>query len=60
MPTEVRLRGAEVLGLDLIESSVLFHADNSRRMLELMVKDLNNGEPLRSRGRYCEEALFGD
>jgi hypothetical protein len=46
---------ARRLGITYDESSVLFSASNSRDMLNQMVKDLVNGEPLRDWQDYCEE-----
>jgi len=43
---------AELLGLTLWEADTLFHEDNSRPMLELMVKDLVNGDKLLTRSCY--------
>ena len=47
---------AEHLGLTIDEAGVLFRGKNSRDMLQLMVKDLINGEELRQTSQYEEEA----
>lgn len=47
--------GANLLGLTWFEARALFYADNTRPMLELMVKDLVNGSELRSRPEYQAE-----
>lgn len=48
--------GADLLGLNSEEAYMLFKAQNTREMLELMVKDLVNGDELRDWYDYCEEA----
>jgi hypothetical protein len=45
---------SEVLGLTDDEAYVLFHDGNTRRMLELMTKDLVNGDELLPRREYWE------
>ena len=45
-------QGANLLGLTKDEAHALFDSDNSRPMLELMVKDLVNGDELHSPGYY--------
>lgn len=47
--------GAELLGISVLESLTLFNAGNTRAMLELMVKDLVNGDVLRSTDDYAWE-----
>lgn len=48
--------GADLLGLEHKEADLLFRASNSREMLELMVKDLVNGDQLRDQLDYYIEA----
>jgi hypothetical protein len=48
--------GAELLGLTQIETMILFDAENTMPMLELMVKDLVNGDKLRGIVDYEIEA----
>lgn len=47
---------ARELGLDIPESALLFDPGNTRAMLQLMVKDLVNGDQLRSQDEYRDEA----
>lgn len=49
----------ELLGLDGKTRDKLFEANNSRRMLELMVKDLANGEELRDLSEYEDQEREG-
>jgi hypothetical protein len=42
----------DLLGLSPHEGNTLFHSGNSRPMLELMVKDLLNGDELKDRKFY--------
>lgn len=46
----------QLLGLDDDEAELLFHAGNTRDELRLMVKDLVNGDQLRTRDEYDREA----
>lgn len=46
----------DILGLTDDERSTLFYAENTRPMLELMVKDLVNGDELRDVDDYEGEA----
>lgn len=46
----------DLLGLNAAEADVLFDSRNSRHMLELMVKDLVNGDVLRGWSHYREMA----
>lgn len=50
--------GAELLGLTFTETWTLFKGDNTIPMLELMVKDLVNGDKLRRPNEYAK--LTGD
>lgn len=52
----VASRAMQVLGLTVGESRKMFDSDNTRDMLSLMVKDLVNGEKLRSLSEYQEGA----
>lgn len=45
----------DALGLNHNEALVLFSSGNTRSMLELMVKDLVNGEALKTEGHYMRE-----
>lgn len=45
---------AQLLGIDLVNAWRLFNAGNTRSMLELMVKDLVNGDDLKSAENYYE------
>lgn len=45
-----------VLGLTYKEADNLFSEDNSRAMLQLIFKDLVNGDSLRTREQYRDEA----
>jgi hypothetical protein len=47
--------GAKLLGLTDDEASILFYSSNSRAALELMVRDLVNGDELRSSYSYRTE-----
>ncbi|MBO0676755.1 hypothetical protein JRC04_04685 [Mycolicibacterium sp. S2-37] len=47
--------GAELLGLTAGEAFVLFTSWNTRDMLQLMVKDLVNGDALRDNLTYLDE-----
>lgn len=46
---------AQLLGLTTIQAQKLFRYDNTRPMLELMVKDLINGEELRPTYSYARQ-----
>lgn len=46
----------QVLGLTQAESDMLFEANNTRAQLQLMVKDLVNGDELRTYSEYAREA----
>lgn len=48
--------GQEALGLTWAEANLLFDCGNTRPMLELMVKDLVNGDELRSSEDYRQLA----
>jgi hypothetical protein len=48
--------GAELLGISVFESLTLFAPGNTRAMLELMVKDLVNGDELRTTDDYEAES----
>lgn len=48
-------KGAELLGIGAFDATTLFDADNTRPMLELMVKDLVNGDELRPPYHYARE-----
>jgi hypothetical protein len=48
--------GAKLLGLTRVEANILFASGNTRPMLELMVKDLVNGDELRDTQDYLDEA----
>lgn len=50
--------GAALLGLTLDEAMVLFAINNTVPMMELMVKDLVNGDPLRRQYRYRSELSY--
>lgn len=50
-----RRAGAELLGLTYDEAGTLFSALNNVEMLELMVKDLVNGDALREPDEYLAE-----
>jgi hypothetical protein len=52
----VRSEAGRRLGLTTDETRTLFQGCNSRRELELMVKDLLNGDELRHLGDYVIEA----
>jgi hypothetical protein len=52
----VRSEAARRLGLSRDEALTLFQGGNGRRELELMVKDLVNGDELRNQGDYLQEA----
>jgi len=54
--SRVREEAAKRLGLTLDEAKQLFHGCNTRDMLQLMVKDLLNGEELRATDQYKDEA----
>ncbi len=43
---EVESKAVELLGIEWDDAGVLFHSDNTREDLNLMVKDLMNGEEL--------------
>lgn len=45
----------ELLGLTNVEANTLFGGDNARYELQLMVKDLVNGESMRDKFEYWEE-----
>lgn len=47
------------LGISAVEGDVLFDASNTRDMLRLMVKDLVNGDELRTTDDYLNEAHGG-
>lgn len=47
--------GADLLGLEYEEAKTMFKPENSREMLELMVKDLVNGDELRDYVAYYDE-----
>ena len=48
--------GAKLLGLTDDEASILFYGSNTRPVLELMVKDLINGDKLRFPRHYEDES----
>lgn len=50
-------QAANRLGLSLDEAVDVFDPSNTLSMLELMVKDLVNGESLRDRSEYWTEAF---
>jgi hypothetical protein len=54
--SRVREVATERLGLTADEAGRLFCAENTRDMLQLMVKDLVNGDKLRATDQYEEEA----
>lgn len=47
--------GAELLGISIDDAYRLFDGQNTLRMLELMVKDLLNGQSVRPQYRYQRE-----
>jgi hypothetical protein len=47
--------GASLLGLTSMEANTLFHPANTQPILELMVKDLVNGDRLRFYSEYQRE-----
>lgn len=49
---EMWTRGANLLGLTYTEARILFDTGNTAPMLELMVKDLVNGDQLRDQADY--------
>ncbi len=49
---EMYKKGAELLGLSGYEAHILFDCTNTRPMLELMVKDLVNGDALQDSDFY--------
>jgi hypothetical protein len=53
----VYLHAQKVLGLTRDEATILFGGCNSIPMLELMVKDLVNGEDLGSPNAYAKEVI---
>jgi hypothetical protein len=52
----ISLLAGDLLGLTDSEQSYLFYQENTVPMLQLMVKDLVNGDELRSRQEYWEQA----
>ena len=52
----MRIKGAELLGLTEDEAHTLFDTINTRPVLELMVKDLVNGYVLGDPDAYFEQA----
>lgn len=48
--------GADLLGIEFAEACRMFRTSNSREMLELMVKDLVNGDEMRDWTDYYKEA----
>ncbi len=49
---DVESKAVELLGLDWDDAAVLFYSENTREDLNLMVKDLMNGEELDEAWRY--------
>jgi hypothetical protein len=58
-PEGIKQVAAQRLGLTGAEAFILFSGGNTRTMLELMVKDLVNGESLQSNIDYLREAFPG-
>lgn len=54
----VAQKARQRLGLTMSESEKVFSEGNSSAMLELMVKDLCNGDKLRSKTAYINEAAY--
>jgi hypothetical protein len=44
--TRMWAAGAQLLGISIVEAGILFNSQNTRSQLELMVKDLVNGDEL--------------